>query len=89
MVSSDPVAAQQTSRLVGEVCNSEGFFLVMSHGVETNLISNAHCYMDTFFDLHLFTKKKAQRKIGEHCGYANSFTKRFSLKLPWKETLYF
>ncbi|WMV46213.1 hypothetical protein MTR67_039598 [Solanum verrucosum] len=76
MVSSELVATQQTSRLVVEVCKSQGFFLVMSHGVETNLISNAHCYIDTFFDLHLFEKKKAQRKIGDHCGYANNFGKR-------------
>ncbi|WMV50727.1 hypothetical protein MTR67_044112 [Solanum verrucosum] len=31
-------------------------------------------------------KEKDQRKIGEHGGNASSFTRRFSSKLPWKET---
>ncbi|KAH0634804.1 gibberellin 20 oxidase 1-like [Solanum tuberosum] len=85
--SGDPVATQQASRLVGEACRSHGFFLVVNHRVDSNLISKAHRYMDTFFDMPLSEKQKAQRKIGEHCGYASSFTGRFSSKLPWKETL--
>ncbi|WMV45419.1 hypothetical protein MTR67_038804 [Solanum verrucosum] len=66
---------------------SHGFLLVVNHGVDSNLISRAHRYMDTFFDMPLFEKQKAQRKIGEHYGYASRFTGRFSSKLPWKETL--
>nr|BAA31689.1 Ntc12 [Nicotiana tabacum] len=88
-LSGDPVAAQQASRLVGEACRNHGFFLVVNHGVNANLISNAHRYMDMFFDLPLSEKQKAQRKLEEHCGYASSFTGRFSSKLPWKETLSF
>lgn len=88
-LSGDPDAAQQASELVGEACRGHGFFLVVNHGVDANLISNAHRYMDTFFELPLLEKQKAQRKIGEHCGYASSFTGRFSSKLPWKETLSF
>uniref|UniRef100_M1DGW5 Ga20 oxidase n=1 Tax=Solanum tuberosum TaxID=4113 RepID=M1DGW5_SOLTU len=86
--SADPVATQQASRLVGKACRSHGFFLVVNHKVDSNLISNAHRYMDMFFDMPLCEKKKAQRKIGEHCGYASSCTGRFSSKLPWKETLF-
>ncbi|KAH0659152.1 hypothetical protein KY289_027900 [Solanum tuberosum] len=85
--SGDPAETQQTSRLVGEACRSHGFFLVVNHGVDSNLISRAHRYMDMFFDMPFSVKQKAQRKIGEHCGYASSFTGRFSSKLPWKETL--
>ncbi|WMV51306.1 hypothetical protein MTR67_044691 [Solanum verrucosum] len=86
--SADLVAAQQASRLVGKACRSHDFFLVVNHKVDSNLISNAHRYMDMFFGIPLCEKKKAQRKIGEHCGYASSFTGRFSSKLPWKETLF-
>ncbi|KAK6779899.1 hypothetical protein RDI58_022083 [Solanum bulbocastanum] len=85
--SSGPAATQQTSRLVGEACRSHGFFLVVNHRVDSNLISRAHHYMDTFFDMPLSEKQKAQRKIGEHCDYTSSFTGRFSSKIPWKETL--
>ncbi|GKD39811.1 gibberellin 20 oxidase [Tanacetum coccineum] len=45
--------------------------------------------MDLFFELPLSDKQRAQRKLGESCGYASSFTGRFSSKLPWKETLSF
>jgi gibberellin 20-oxidase len=45
--------------------------------------------MNDFFEVPLSQKQRAQRKTGEHCGYASSFTGRFSSKLPWKETLSF
>nr|AMD09812.1 gibberellin 20-oxidase [Artocarpus altilis] len=88
-LSGDPAAATEASRLVGEACGKHGFFLVVNHGVDRQLISDAHRYMDDFFELPLSEKQRAQRKAGEHCGYASSFTGRFSSKLPWKETLSF
>ncbi|XP_027367075.1 gibberellin 20 oxidase 2-like isoform X2 [Abrus precatorius] len=88
-LSGDPIAAMEASRLVGEACQKHGFFLVVNHGIDKHLISHAHLYMDHFFDLPLSQKQRAQRKAGEHCGYASSFTGRFSSKLPWKETLSF
>nr|QEQ13285.1 VpGA20-oxidase [Viola philippica] len=88
-LSGNPIAATEASRTVGEACRKHGFFLVVNHRVEKNLIDDAHKYMDSFFELPLQAKQKAQRKPGEHCGYASSFTGRFSSKLPWKETLSF
>ncbi|MBA0547944.1 hypothetical protein Golax_000032 [Gossypium laxum] len=88
-LSGDPVAAMEASRLVGEACQRHGFFLVVNHGVDATLVADAHRYMDNFFELPLCEKQRAQRKVGEHCGYASSFTGRFSSKLPWKETLSF
>lgn len=88
-LSGSPDAAEEAARMVGEACREHGFFLVVNHGVDAALISDAHRYMDFFFDQPLSEKQKAWRKIGEHCGYASSFTGRFSSKLPWKETLSF
>ncbi|RDX61855.1 Gibberellin 20 oxidase 2, partial [Mucuna pruriens] len=88
-LSGDPDAAAKASRLVGEACQKHGFFLVVNHGIDPHLIFDAHLYMEHFFNLPLSQKQKAQRKPGEHCGYASSFTGRFSSKLPWKETLSF
>ncbi|XAR71763.1 Ent-kaurene synthase [Bertholletia excelsa] len=88
-LSGDSVAAAEAARLVGEACRKHGFFLVVNHGIHDDLISEAHRCMDSFFELPLCEKQRAQRKIGEHCGYASSFTGRFSSKLPWKETLSF
>jgi gibberellin 20-oxidase len=88
-LSGDPDSAAEASRLVGEACKEHGFFLVVNHGVDSSLIKDAHEYTDLFFQLPLAEKQKAQRQMGEHCGYASSFTGRFSSKLPWKETLSF
>ncbi|XP_039033031.1 gibberellin 20 oxidase 1-like [Hibiscus syriacus] len=86
-LSGDPVATMEASRLISEACRQHGFFLVVNHGVDSKLLADAHSYMDNFFELPLSEKQRAQRKFGEECGYASSFTGRFSTKLPWKETL--
>ncbi|KAH7512822.1 hypothetical protein FEM48_Zijuj12G0130700 [Ziziphus jujuba var. spinosa] len=86
-LSGDSLAISNASRLVNEACRKHGFFHVVNHGVDPELIEKAHKYMDLFFGMKLSDKQKAQRKIGEHCGYASSFTGRFTSKLPWKETL--
>ncbi|KAA8533800.1 hypothetical protein F0562_031317 [Nyssa sinensis] len=88
-LSGDPFAAIEASRLVGEACRNHGFFLVVNHGVGAKLLHDAHSCVDDFFELPLSAKQRAHRKLGEHCGYASSFTGRFSSKLPWKETLSF
>ncbi|XP_042490077.1 gibberellin 20 oxidase 1-D-like [Macadamia integrifolia] len=88
-LSGDPVAAMESSKLVGKACEKHGFFHVVNHGVDRRLIADAHRYMDLFFEMPLHEKQRAQRKPGEHTGYAASFTGRFSSKLPWKETLSF
>ncbi|XP_027358733.1 gibberellin 20 oxidase 1-like isoform X2 [Abrus precatorius] len=88
-LSGDPIMTMEAARLVGEACRNHGFFLVVNHGIDAKLISHAHSYMDEFFETPLSQKQRAQRKTGEHCGYASSFTGRFSSKLPWKETLSF
>ncbi|KAK6262241.1 hypothetical protein QUC31_008057 [Theobroma cacao] len=88
-LSGDSAAAKEASRLVGEACQQHGFFLVVNHGVDATLVADAHKYIDNFFELPLSEKQRAHRKLGEHCGYASSFTGRFSSKLPWKETLSF
>ena len=88
-LSGDTSAISNASRLVNEACMKHGFFLIVNHGIDCKLIEKAHKYMDLFFGMKLSEKQKAQRKLGEHCGYASSFTGRFFSKLPWKETLSF
>eukprot|EP00262_Sarcandra_glabra_P011983 TRINITY_DN2983_c0_g1_i1.p1 TRINITY_DN2983_c0_g1~~TRINITY_DN2983_c0_g1_i1.p1 ORF type:complete len:332 (+),score=34.04 TRINITY_DN2983_c0_g1_i1:95-997(+) len=88
-LSGDPDATFAASRLISEACTKHGFFQVVNHGVDHGLIDEAHRLIDTFFTMPLLEKQRAQRKPGESCGYASSFTGRFSSKLPWKETLSF
>ncbi|XP_015690320.2 gibberellin 20 oxidase 1-like [Oryza brachyantha] len=83
------VDRHEVVRLVGEACQAHGFFLVVNHGIDAALLEDAHRCMDAFFTLPLADKQRAQRRAGESCGYASSFTGRFASKLPWKETLSF
>ncbi|XP_058745605.1 gibberellin 20 oxidase 2-like [Vicia villosa] len=88
-LSNDPIAISNACSKVNHACKKHGFFLVVNHGVDNKLIAQAHKLVDEFFCMQLSEKQRAQRKFGEHCGYANSFIGRFSSKLPWKETLSF
>ncbi|XP_027336887.1 gibberellin 20 oxidase 1-D-like [Abrus precatorius] len=88
-LSGDPQAMSNVCAKVNEACRKHGFFLVVNHGVDNNLIAQTHKLIDDFFCMQLSEKQRAQRKVGDHCGYANSFIGRFSSKLPWKETLSF
>ncbi|KAK9143622.1 hypothetical protein Syun_013022 [Stephania yunnanensis] len=85
----DPVACEETARIVGEACEKHGFFLVKNHGVDPSLIAAAQQLSDCFFDMPLIEKQRAQRKPGQNCGYSSAFTGRFHSRLPWKETLTF
>ncbi|CAL1399019.1 unnamed protein product [Linum trigynum] len=87
--SGDPSAVSDAAAVVNGACRKHGFFLVVNHGIDPKLVSEAHRCMDQFFGMRLPEKQRAQRKAGESCGYASSFTGRFSSKLPWKETLSF
>ncbi|KAM7472134.1 hypothetical protein LguiA_010317 [Lonicera macranthoides] len=87
--SGDPLAVAELALLVDNACRKHGFFLVVNHGVNPKLIEEAHHYADLFFEMSLKEKMKAERKAGEYCGYASSFTNRFTSNLPWKETLSF
>ncbi|KAL6638308.1 hypothetical protein ACP70R_025880 [Stipagrostis hirtigluma subsp. patula] len=85
-LSGDPA---EVLRQVGEACELHGFFQVVNHGIDAALLAEAHRCMDAFFTQPLPEKQRAQRRPGESCGYASSFTGRFASKLPWKETLSF
>ncbi|KAJ6825272.1 gibberellin 20 oxidase 1-A-like [Iris pallida] len=88
-LSGDPCSAARVTRLVGEACERHGFFQVINHGIDPRLLDKAHGCVQKFFTMPLDEKQRAQRKPGESCGYASSFTGRFANKLPWKETLSF
>ncbi|KAG9129710.1 hypothetical protein Leryth_015422, partial [Lithospermum erythrorhizon] len=85
-LSGDPLAVSRAISLVNEACKKHGFFLLVNHGIDINLISEAQKNMAFFFGKPLALKLKAETKPGDLIGgYASSFTNR----LPWKETLSF
>ncbi|XP_042470498.1 gibberellin 20 oxidase 1-D-like [Zingiber officinale] len=81
--------AAVVARSVAAACEQHGFFQVVNHGIDAALIEEAHRCMEAFFGMPLLEKQRAQRRPGESCGYASSFTGRFASRLPWKETLSF
>ena len=85
----DEVATQHAAMLIRAACLNHGFFQVINHGVDSHLITVAYDHMEAFFKLPLSKKLRAQRKPGCLWGYSGAHADRFSLKLPWKETLSF
>lgn len=85
----EPLAISNATQLINEACQKHGFFLVVNHGIDSKLINEAHKNISSFFGMPLSEKQRAEKKVGDYCGYASSFTSRFSSKLPWKETLSF
>ena len=77
---------EEATRLVDEACREHGFFVVVNHGVDMELMKGVHECMNEFFTMPLDVKQRAKRKVGESYGYTNSFFGRFASKLPWKET---
>ena len=69
-LSGDPVALSTTTKLVKKACLEHGFFLVVNHGMDLQLLKVAHKCLDFFFDRPLQEKQRVQRKLGDHCGYA-------------------
>ncbi|KAG0473099.1 hypothetical protein HPP92_014956 [Vanilla planifolia] len=89
-ISGQPEALEEIASLIDEACSTHGFFQVVNHGIDLSLLTEAHRCTNAFFSGRpLREKQRALRKPGESCGYASSFTARFSSKLPWKETFSF
>ncbi|MCE3215426.1 hypothetical protein HAX54_002340 [Datura stramonium] len=83
------VATQHVVMLVKAACLNHGFFQVINHGVDSQLINMAHAHVNDFFKLPLGVKLKIQKQHGSLWGYSSAHAERFSSRLPWKETLSF
>ncbi|KAK7311500.1 hypothetical protein RJT34_09694 [Clitoria ternatea] len=85
----DDEATQYAAKLIREACMNHGFFQVINHGVDLQLIREAYDQIDTFFKLPIQMKLSVHKKPGSMWGYSGAHADRFSSKLPWKETLSF
>ena len=85
----DEEATKQAANIIKDACSRHGFFQVINHGVDPNVIRDAEDYMDHFFRLPVSEKLKARRMPGSLCGYSGAHADRYASKLPWKETLSF
>ncbi|KAG5245986.1 gibberellin oxidase family protein [Salix suchowensis] len=85
----DEEATKQASDIIKAACLQHGFFQVINHGVDLNLIGLAHDHTDNFFKLPTCDKLKVRRLPGSIWGYSSGHADRYLSKLPWKETLSF
>lgn len=85
----DEKATCVAADLVRQACSSHGFFQVINHGVDPELIDLAHDHMDSFFKLPASEKLRARKTAGSPWGFSAAHAERFSSRLPWKETLSF
>ncbi|CAJ1974804.1 unnamed protein product [Sphenostylis stenocarpa] len=89
MKNGDEETIANSAEIVRNACMKHGFFQVINHGVDPDLIDAAHQEIDTIFNLPMSRKLTAQRKPGGVSGYSGAHADRFSSKLPWKETFSF
>ncbi|KAJ4821473.1 Gibberellin 20 oxidase 2 [Rhynchospora pubera] len=70
-------------------CKTHGFFLVVNHGIDPQILNEALERAEEIFVMPLETKLKIMQKKGSMWGYSGAHSERFSAKLPWKECLSF
>lgn len=83
----DEEATRRITELVKSACLSHGLFQVINHGVDLNLINSVHDHVRNFFKLPINEKMRVHRVPGSIWGYSFAHADRFSLNLPWKETV--
>ncbi|GMI67595.1 gibberellin 20 oxidase 2 [Hibiscus trionum] len=86
-VKGDEIATAKAIKLVKTACTNHGFFQVINHGVDADLIQAAYREIDTIFELPFNKKLDFRRKSDGYAGF--SFADRFTPILPWKETFSF
>ncbi|CAI9766643.1 unnamed protein product [Fraxinus pennsylvanica] len=85
----DEQATIRAASQIRAACLNHGFFQVINHAVDINVIQAAHDEMEAFFKLQMIRKVLAKRKPGSVWGYSVAHSDRYSSKLPWKETFSF
>ncbi|CAI9114861.1 OLC1v1015671C2 [Oldenlandia corymbosa var. corymbosa] len=85
----DLEGTQHAAKLLRASCLKHGFFQVINHGVDQNLIDMAHLQAKAFFKLPMSEKQKGKQQLGSKWGFSAAHAHRFSAKLPWKEMFTF
>ncbi|KAL9245120.1 hypothetical protein vseg_018808 [Gypsophila vaccaria] len=85
----DESATRKAAELIKEACSNHGFFQVVNHGIDTNVLDEAYKLAGHFFRRPTSEKTCALKKRGAMWGLAIAHSDRFKTNLPWKETLSF
>lgn len=82
-------ATRHAANLVRSSCLHHGFFQVINHGVDPDMIKLAHLCAKAFFVLPVTEKLRGEPLPGSRFGYSIAHSSRYSTRLPWKETITF
>lgn len=85
----DTDATAHAAKLVREACTTHGFFQVINHGVDPNILHATEVGLDPFFNLPMSRKLSVHKKVDDLCGYCGAHADRFSAMLTWKEMITF
>ncbi|XP_010550293.1 PREDICTED: gibberellin 20 oxidase 5-like, partial [Tarenaya hassleriana] len=85
----DSATKDRTATAVRAACETHGTFLVINHGIDSDLTESAHEMAKWFFGLPMDVKLKAERSSGTIPGYSVAHAERFSANLVWNETFSF
>ncbi|KAK8995905.1 hypothetical protein V6N11_076159 [Hibiscus sabdariffa] len=85
-VKGDEIATAKAIELVRAACTNHGFFQVINHGADADLIQAVYREIDTVFELPFDKKLGFRQKLGGYTGFSSAHAERFSTNLPWKET---
>ncbi|GMI67593.1 gibberellin 20 oxidase 2 [Hibiscus trionum] len=88
-IKGDKIATAKAIEHVRTACTDHGFFQVINHGVDTDLIQAAYREIDAVFELPFNKKLGFRQKPGGYTGFSSAHAERFSSSLPWKETFSF
>ncbi|GMI67594.1 gibberellin 20 oxidase 2 [Hibiscus trionum] len=88
-IKGDEIATGKAIELVRTACTNHGFFQVINHGVDADLIQAAYREIDAIFGMSFDKKLSFVQKPGTQVGFSSAHADRFSSSLPWKETVSF
>ncbi|MFS7949026.1 putative non-hem dioxygenase domain, isopenicillin N synthase [Helianthus anomalus] len=77
----DKEATLHAANLVKESCISQGFFQVVNHGVDLDMLALVQEHGHAFFKLPLTEKLKCKQKEGSVVGFASGHAHRFREKI--------
>ncbi|GMI67592.1 gibberellin 20 oxidase 2 [Hibiscus trionum] len=88
-IKGDEIATAKAIQLVRTACTKHGFFQVINHGVDADLIQAVYREINSVFELPFDKKLGFRQKLGGYTGFSSAHADRFSSNLPWKETFSF
>ncbi|PKA60064.1 S-norcoclaurine synthase 1 [Apostasia shenzhenica] len=84
----DPLFAREESARLHSACQDWGFFQLINHGIDEDVIKKMVGALEEFFKLPLEEKEKVGQVEGQIEGYGQAFVQSEDQKLDWGDMLF-